>query len=158
MHLMNSTPKSLANQQFVMSPDWEGNYNAETIYAASPEAAVEEVRKVFAEEGEKGEIRLENIHAAEGAELPWNDPKVEAYVFQKEGSQSTAVYFGDEAEARSTYEFLFEGKPFMMRPATAAEREESIRNECLCRDRDEEEQFNYGFNVLYKEHLENGTL
>ncbi len=136
-------------QQWVMCPTGEnGAYKAEAVYAPSPEVAVEEMRKLFVV-GDYGE-RLPpdtNIRLAEGVELPWNDPATEVYVV--EGGDRRALSFASETETRETYDFLYEGKPYTVRRATPAEIEQSMRAQQVEQDQEDQEQFDYGFNVLY---------
>lgn len=153
MHLLtNTAPRTVENQHYVMIPA-EGGYKAEAVYAASPEAAVAETRRLFTT-GDFGEPVPEdvNVRLAQGTELPWNNDVSVGYIIEAEGSST--LYFGTENDARETYEFIFEGRPFSIRPATPAEKEKVIRRLQVEQDDEDEEQFNYGFNVLYHEERE----
>ncbi len=159
MHLMsNSAPMTVANQHWVLCPEGmnidDPNIvlSAQAVYATSPEAAVEQIRNLYrlGDFGEPAEpAGLSKIRLAEGAELPWNDPKCIAFVVMV-GRETHMMYDMDYEEILGIW------KNASVRRATPAEVEESIRARTVEQDEEDEEQFNYGFNVLYKERLENG--
>jgi hypothetical protein len=148
-----STPMTVANQHWVLCPTGEGRtMRAEAVYALSPEAAVEDMRKLFAMGDYMEPVDTSAIRLAEGVELPWNMPECVVSVVTKSGRE-LRVYDMDH----ETILFVY-GADVSIRRATPAEAEESIRENTCARDEEDEEQFNYGFNVLYKEQLENGDF
>jgi hypothetical protein len=158
MYLMNAVPMTLENQQWVMCPEFEaGKMIAQAVYAPSPEEALEMIREIHkAQFGEPAHASFAEIRLATDADLPWNSPNNPAFIVESEKGEP--LYFGSEEDTRETYNSLLQGKPFTMRPATAAEKEASIRRSELESDKDDEEQFAYGFDVLYPQMRDEGLL
>lgn len=150
-----TAPMNLETQHYVMCPDWDGTMKATAIYAMSPEAAVEQTRALFKD---NPKFQGADIRLATGEELPWNDPTAETYVVTTESPARFVVTSGDEKTVRETYNFLFQGAPYELRPATAEEKEMMIRLNQVDSDKRDEEDFNYGFNVLYYEMRDEGIL
>lgn len=163
MHLMTSPhPMTVANQHWVLVPeadldDPSTTYRAQAVYAPTPEAAVELIRDLY-RIGNYGETRepesLTKIRVAQGAELPWNSPECTVTVVGKGEAGKDILVDGMDHE---TILFCY-GNDVTIRKATPAEAEPVIRANTCERDKEDEEQFNYGFNVLYKEQLENGDF
>ncbi len=165
MHLIsNSTPMTVANQHWVMCPEASSTdqlmdpstvWNAQAVYAPSPEAAVEMIRDLY-RVGDFGEPcapeGLDKIRLAQGEELPWNDPKVSVSVVTKDGVER--VVFDMDHE---TIIFCY-GAESSIRRASPEEAEPIIRENVCQRDQEDEEQFNYGFNVLYKMEQEDRAI
>lgn len=154
-------PMVLENQHYVMCPSGEhGAFQAEAVYAVSPEAAVAQVRNLYDNASDFGAPKvnfdLNEIRLATGEELPWNHSEDAAFIVTR--GESTNVSFHSEEETRKTYDFLYQGKPYDVRPATVGEKEQSIRENQLGADIRAEEEFDYGFNVLYHQMREEGTL
>lgn len=151
MYLFSSAPMTLANQHFVLCPDHGGAMKAEAVYATSAEAAVEMVQGLY-KVGDFGEplpeADVSAIRIATGTELPWNDPTYDLTVMGK------ALLPMRLSEALDLYESYLDEHPVPLRLATYAEREDYFRAEALRQDIEGEHEFNYGFNVLYKEQLE----
>jgi hypothetical protein len=146
--MFQSAPMTLETQHYVMCPEWDGTMKATAVYAVSAEAAVEQTRSLFKEDPK---YQNADIHLATGEELPWNHPESSAFMVSKKGDATPTLYFGMEEETRQTYDFLFQGAPYELRAATPEEKERSIRVRQLEEDERDEEDFNYGFNVLYHE-------
>lgn len=158
MHLMtNSTPMTVANQHWVLCPEASSAsqltdpstvWNAQAVYAPSPEAAVEMIRDLY-RMGDYGEPitpdGLDKIRLAQGEELPWNDPKVSVSVVMPKDGGERVVFDMDHETILFCY-----GPEASIRRASAEEAEPIIRENTCSRDQEDEEQFNYGFNVLYK--------
>lgn len=160
MHLMSSSPMTVENQHWVMVPggsnvdDPNIVFSAEAIYAPSPEAAVEMIRDLY-RLGEFGEpvepAGLSKIRLAVGEELPWLAPTCDTTIILS-GSKVLATVSGMDLETiLSVY-----GETVSTRRATPEEAERVIRANTVDDDQRDEEQFNYGFNVLYKQEVEGG--
>ncbi len=156
--MTSNVPMTVENQHWVLCPTGEDRaLKAEAVYAMSPEAAVLMVRKMFAIGAFLEELpHNENIRLATGNELPWNNDISVGFIIETE--EASTLYFGTEGDARETYEFIYQGKPFTMRAATPDEKEASIRRQQVESDERDEEDFNYGFNVLYKMEKEEAAL
>jgi hypothetical protein len=153
MHLMTSShPMTIENQHWVMVPDGcldeNPKFGAQAVYAPSPEAAVESVRNLF-RIGDFGEpvepAGLGQIRLAVGEELPWNALTCDVTMVLRDNKPIALVWSMDT----ETIHFVY-GNDVGIRKATAAEAEPVIRQNTIAQDKEDEEQFNYGFNVLYK--------
>lgn len=166
MHLMtNSTPMTVANQHWVLCPEASSAsqltdpstvWNAQAVYAPSPEAAVEMIRDLY-RMGDYGEPiapeGLDKIRLAQGEELPWASPScVVSIVVPKDGFERV-VYDMDHESILFCY-----GPEASIRKARPEEAESIIRESTVARDLEDEEQFNYGFNVLYKQEQEERAI
>jgi hypothetical protein len=151
---------AVENIHYVMCPTADDrSMKAEPVYALTPEEAVQQMRELFRLDDfcqPAAPESLDLIRLAKDEELPWNDPKDTAFIITC--SEREVLVHGEEDSLRKDYTFMYEGRPFTMRAATVAEKEESIRREQVRQDEEDEEQFNYGFNVLYPQMRDEGLL
>jgi hypothetical protein len=156
--MLRSAPVTVENQHFVFCPDLEGEpdgnggfktFKASVFYAVSPEAAVEEARKLYSLDDFHQAFDTSAIRIAEGAELPWNVPGAR-WIIETETTRVTLP--GNREDLVKDY--TFEGRPFTIREATPTEAEACIREDLAEGDFRDEEDFNYGFNVLYHQQRE----
>jgi hypothetical protein len=99
-----------------------------------------------------GDFRgLNEIRLAQGTELPWNNPHVSVSIVKPKDDVERVVYDMDHEAILFCY-----GAEASIRRASPEEAEPIIRENTCERDREYEEQFDYGFNVLYYEQMENG--
>jgi hypothetical protein len=123
--------KTLDTQFWIMTPQWEGPFLAETSYAASEAEAVAGTREIFTEEVSD----LDQIRPATGVELPWNNP---AFTLHVVGERIMATGPVEDLQ------HLYGDRP--VRSATPTERETYCRQYRLEEDIRDDEEFNRGFN------------
>lgn len=152
----HTAPMTIANQHFVMTPAGDGAdapMQLTSVYAHSPEEAVESMRTLFTRGLFEDECYpADKIRLATGDELPWNQPTEDILLILGHDGFETCDMISDltEEDAHKVY-----GKSLMrIAKPTPEQREADYRERKLNDDLAYEREFNYGFNVLYKEMIE----
>jgi hypothetical protein len=147
---------TIANQHFVMTPAGDGAdapMQLTSVYANSPEEAVESMRTLFTRGLFEDECYpTDKIRLAMGDELPWNLPSEDILlIFGHDGFETWDMI--SDMTAEEARKFYGESLIRIAKPTTDR-REAEYRERKLNDDLAYEREFNYGFNVLYKEMIE----